>query len=112
MNECLWCSAILVPVIFILLSHAPEIDRKRRIPIRKTYRLRDARILGNEIAIGSQPSDRCGARKLKRGGSRFETATLVPYIVFERDFFAVLHIQFACGPLVEDDGRSELGLVS
>ena len=54
-NERLRRRAIAVPVLLVDRAHALQIDRKRRIPVGHAIRVGDARILGNQIAIGRRP---------------------------------------------------------
>ena len=77
-NERLRRRAIAVPVLLVDRPHALEVDRKRRIPIRNPIRVGDARILGNQIAIGRRPHHRHNARHAGTPPSACATARRLP----------------------------------
>jgi hypothetical protein len=70
------------------------------------FRLSNAGILGNEIAIRREPCNRHDSSQLKICFLRFEPAVFMPEIVFERNSVTRFRVQVARGPIVENDWRN------
>ena len=80
-----------------------EIDRERRIPIRKTLGLRDAGIVRSEAAVTRHPAHRHDRADREVGGPGLQAGHGIPQVVIERDPIAWRRVQLPREPRVQHD---------
>jgi hypothetical protein len=104
--------AIAVPIGLVDRAHAVEVDGKRRIPVGHTIRVGDARVLGDEIAIGCRTHDGDNACDAEPGRVGPQPAVSLPDVVLDRNRISNGRVEIFRRPLVEDDWRGRLAQCS
>ena len=94
---------VLLPVLLVLRPDALEVHRERRVPVGQVLRLRDARILGHEVAVGGEPNHGHDARHRQVGGARLEPAFVLPDVVVEGGAVARPSPEVRGGPGAEQE---------
>src|SRR5690606_7739097 len=77
-----------VPVVLVLLAHAPQVDRERRIPRHDVARIRDARILRCQRGVAAEALHRYDAAEDERRRPREQAVVIRPQEVLELDDIA------------------------